>query len=238
MSTFCQRWIPVLIVGLLAAALGAALGPFHPAPPQAAFESPQTPRAAERRCAECHADITDAYRTAPHAHAGAGDRRGRRPVRRPVVPSRRQRHRRSLQTPRRPPLRQLPRLRPRPAHRLDVRVRHARPNPADDLDGRHRRHVSRRTRCELVSRWNARRHTGYGGDPGLGGDSGPRSSSALGGSDQLLRLPLHVRPHGRRADSVRPDRTRRRLRGVTGTRSSTSTKWISASPQPSSVSPG
>lgn len=67
MSTFCQRWIPVLIVGLLAAALGAALGPFHPAPPQAAFESPQTPRAAERRCAECHADITDAYRTAPHA---------------------------------------------------------------------------------------------------------------------------------------------------------------------------
>lgn len=67
MSMFCQRWIPVLIVGLLATAVGAALGPFHPAPPQPAFESSQTPRAAERRCAECHADIADAYRSAPHA---------------------------------------------------------------------------------------------------------------------------------------------------------------------------
>ena len=67
MQTACRKLIPVLIMVLLATGLMTARGLVRPAPPLPAVLSSRAPRAAEQRCAECHSNITEAFRSSPHA---------------------------------------------------------------------------------------------------------------------------------------------------------------------------
>ena len=57
----------LLLVSLFAVVGWTLYAPRQETLPSAAVASRQTPRPSQQRCAECHADITDAYATAPHS---------------------------------------------------------------------------------------------------------------------------------------------------------------------------
>ncbi len=62
-----RQCVPVLIVVLFITALVVAWRPGRSHPPLPAVLSARTPRAAEHRCAECHAEIVEAHHSSPHA---------------------------------------------------------------------------------------------------------------------------------------------------------------------------
>lgn len=61
-----RRSVPILVLLPLVTALMMAWGLGRSQPPMPAVLSAHTPRASERRCAECHAEIVEAHHASPH----------------------------------------------------------------------------------------------------------------------------------------------------------------------------
>lgn len=67
MTFLGRQFVPVLIAFLFGVTLMMSWGLGRAPAPQPAVLSARTPRVAEHRCAECHAEIVEARQTSPHA---------------------------------------------------------------------------------------------------------------------------------------------------------------------------